>query len=131
MSWKSSKHLTTTDSTIEAEYIAMSDVAKETVWWKKFIIDLGVVPTISEPIPLLYDQNGAIAQVKEPRSHQKSKHILRRFHLIREIVVIGDVVVETVLSTSNVDDPLTKPLAQEVFECHCTTMGLMHKGDWF
>ena len=70
---------------------------------------------ISNPIPLLCDNNSAIAQAKEPRSHQKSKHILRRFHLIREIVARGDVVVERVPSTNNVADPLTKPLAQEFF----------------
>ena len=115
MSWKCSKQPTTADSTIEAEYIAVSDTAKEVVWLKKLIIDLGVVPTISDPIPLLCDNNGAIAQAKEPRSHQKSKHILRRFHLIREIVARRDVVVERVSSADNVTDPLTKPLAQEVF----------------
>ena len=130
VSWKSSKQPTTADSTTEAEYIAASDAAKEAVWLKKFIIDLGVVPTISDPIPLLCDNNGAIAQAKEPRSHQKSKHILRRFHLIREIVARGDVVVERIPSTDNLADPLTKPLAQEVFERHCTTMGLLHKGNW-
>ena len=97
---------------------------------KKFITDLGVVPMISNPIPILCDNNGAIAQAKEPRSHQNSKHILRRFHLIREIIARGDVVVERVLLIDNVADPLTKPLAQEVFERHCTTMGLMHKGNW-
>ena len=31
MSWKSSKHGVTVDSTIEAEYIAASDAAKEVV----------------------------------------------------------------------------------------------------
>ena len=86
MSWKSSKQPTTADSTTEAEYIAASDAAKEAVWLKKFITDLSTVPTISDPIPLLCDNNGAIAQAKDPRSHQKSKHIQRRFHLIREIV---------------------------------------------
>ena len=25
---------------------------------------------------------------------------------------------------------MTKPLAQEVFERHCTTMGSLHKGNW-
>ena len=130
MSWKSSKQPTTTDSTTEAEYITASDATKEAVWVKKFITDLGVVPMISNPIPLMFDNNGAIAQAKEPRSHQKSKHILRRFHLIREIVVRGDVVVERVPSTDNIADPLTKPLAEEVFERHCTTMRLLHKGNW-
>ena len=71
-----------------------------------------------------------IPQAKEPRSHQKSKHILRRFHLIKDIVARGDVVVERFPSTDNVVHPLTKPLAQEVFERHCTTMALLHKGDW-
>ena len=130
VSWKSSKQPTTAYLMIEAEYITASDAAKEAVWLKKFIIDLGIVPTISDPIPLLCDNNGAIAQAKEPRSHHKSKHILRCFHLIREVVTTGDVVVERVLSTDNIADPLTKPLAQEVFEYHCTTMGLMHKGNW-
>ena len=96
---------------------------------KKFITNLGVIPTISNPIPILCDNNGAIAQAKEPRSHQKSKHFLRRFHLIREIVARGDLVVERVPLKDNVADPLTKTLAQEVFERHCTTMGLMHKGN--
>ena len=97
---------------------------------KKFIINLSVIPKILDPIPLLCDNNGTIAQAKELWSHRKSKHILRRFHLIREIIARGDVVVERVPSTDNVADPLTKPLAQKVFEHHCTTMGLLHKGNW-
>ena len=80
MSWKSSKQATVADSTTEAEYIAASDAAKEAVWLKKFIGELGVVPSIANPIALYCDNNGAIAQAKEPRSHQRSKHILRKFH---------------------------------------------------
>ena len=79
---------------------------------------------------MLCDNNRTIAQAKEPRSHHKSKHILRCFHLIKKIISRGDEVVERVSSTDNVANPLTKPLAQEVFERHCTTMGLMHKGAW-
>ena len=84
------------DSTTEAEYIAASDAAKEAVWIKKFINELGVVPSIVGPIPLYCDNNGAIAQVKEPRSHQRSKHVLRRYHLIREIIGRQDVKIERV-----------------------------------
>ena len=68
--------------------------------------------------------------MKEPRFHQKLKPIMRRFHLIREIIVIGDVVVQRVSSTNNVADPLTKPLAQEVFERNCICISLMYKRDW-
>ena len=70
VSWKSSKQEITTGSTCEAEYIAALEVAKETVWMKKFLLELGVVPSIIDPVLVYCDNNGAIAQAKEPRSHQ-------------------------------------------------------------
>ena len=86
------------------------DAAKEAVWIKKFITELGVVPSIVDLVNLFCDNNGAIAQAKEPRSHQKSKHILKRFHLIREIVERRDVKICKVPTDDNVADPLTKAL---------------------
>ena len=91
VSWRSSKKDTMVDSTTEAEYIAASDAAKEAVWIKYFIFRLGVIPSITNPGDVYCDNNGAIAQAKEPRSHQRSKLKLRRFHLIREIIERGDV----------------------------------------
>ena len=61
MSWRSSKQVTVTDSTIEVEYIANSEAAKEAIWIKKFITGLGIVPSISDPMDLYCDNNGAIA----------------------------------------------------------------------
>ena len=46
------------DSTTESEYIAASEAAKEAVWIKKFITELGVVPIIVDLIPLYCDKNG-------------------------------------------------------------------------
>ena len=74
------------DSTTEAVYIVASEAVKEAVWMRKFIAELEVVPSIIEPITVYCDNNGAIAQAKEPRSHQRSKQVLRRYHLIREII---------------------------------------------
>ena len=112
------------DSTTEAEYIAASDAAKEGVWMKNFIQELDAVPSIAEPVVVYCDNNGAIAQAKEPRSHQRSKHIMRHYHLIREIIDRGDIRVERVASEENVADPLTKPLTQKVFERHLEKMDL-------
>jgi hypothetical protein len=91
VSWKSSKQETTTNSITEAKYIYVFEAVKEVVWIRKFIIELGVVPGIVDPVALYCDNNGAIAQAEKPRSHQRSKHILRRFHLIREIIEMKDV----------------------------------------
>ncbi|KAG7572396.1 Integrase catalytic core [Arabidopsis suecica] len=124
VSWKSCKQSTVADSTTEAEYIAASEAAKEAVWIRKFITELGVVPSISGPIDLYCDNNGAIAQAKEPRSHQKSKHIQRRYHLIREIIDRGDVKISRVPTDANVADPFTKPLPQPKHESHTAAIGI-------
>ena len=86
MSWKGSKQETVADSTTEAEYIAASEAAKEAVWIRKFLSESGVVPSASSPVDLYCDNSGAIAQAKESRSHQKNKHVLQCYHLIREII---------------------------------------------
>ena len=124
MNWKSSKQETVADSTTEAEYIAASEAAKEAVWIKKFFSELGVVPSASSPMDLYCDNSGAIAQAKEPRSHQKSKHILRRYHLIREIIDRGDVKICKVHTDLNIAHPLTKPLSQQKHEAHMSSMGI-------
>ncbi|KAK9018707.1 hypothetical protein V6N11_033754 [Hibiscus sabdariffa] len=130
VSWKSSKQDTVADSTTEAEYIAASEAAKEAVWIKKFITELGVIPSISDAVDLYCDNNGAIAQAKEPRSHQRSKHILRRFHLIREIIDRGDVEICKVNTDDNIADPLTKPLAQQKHDRHTESLGIRYVSDW-
>ena len=63
---------------------------------------------------------------KEPRSHQKSKHIERRYHVIRELVGKGDVLVQKVPSADNVADPLTKALTQLQLDYHLEKMGFRY-----
>ncbi|KAL0409757.1 UNVERIFIED_CONTAM: Retrovirus-related Pol polyprotein from transposon TNT 1-94 [Sesamum radiatum] len=76
VAWKSSKQDTTADSTTEAEYIAASEAGKEAVWMKNYIQELGVVPSSAEPVVIFCDNNRAIAQAKEPRSHHRSNIFL-------------------------------------------------------
>ncbi|KAL0463005.1 UNVERIFIED_CONTAM: Retrovirus-related Pol polyprotein from transposon TNT 1-94 [Sesamum latifolium] len=86
VAWKSSKQDTTADSTTKTEYIGASEAAKEAVWMKNYIQELCVVPSIAEPVVIFCDNNWAIAQAEEPRSHHRSKHIVRRYHLVKEMV---------------------------------------------
>ena len=45
-----------------------------------------------KPVDLYYDNTGAIANIKEPRHHKRTKNIERRYHLIRSTVERGDVI---------------------------------------
>ena len=128
--WKSSKQSTVADSVCEAEYIAASDAAKEVVWLRKFLGELGVASFLDGPVPLYCDSTGTIAQAKEPRSHHRTKHILRRFHLVREIVERGDIELRKVDGKENLADPLTKPLRIKEFDNHKRKMGIRYSADW-
>jgi hypothetical protein len=110
--WKSSKQDTIADSMTEAEYIAASEAAKEAVWIRNFVSELGVVPSASSPMDLYCDNSGATVQAKEPRAHKRAKHVLWRYHLIREIIGHGGVKVYMVHRDHNIADLLTKPLPQ-------------------
>ena len=85
---------------------------------------LGVVPLAVQPLILFCDNSGAMAQSKEPRNHRKGKHIERKYHLIREIVQRGDIMVEKIPFMDNLADPFTKTLTGRVFDGHRDSIGV-------
>ncbi|KAL0409636.1 UNVERIFIED_CONTAM: Retrovirus-related Pol polyprotein from transposon TNT 1-94 [Sesamum radiatum] len=127
VAWKSSKHDTTVDSPTEAEYIAASEAAKEVVWMKNYIQEFCVVPSIAKPVVIFCDNNGAIAQAKEPRSHHHSKNIFRRYHLLWEMVSRGDCRMDRVSSAENTADAFTKPMSQVAHTQHLDKIEQNHK----
>ncbi|GJV72113.1 retrotransposon protein, putative, ty1-copia subclass [Tanacetum coccineum] len=77
------------DSTCESKYIAACEASKEAIWMNNFIGDLGVVPTVQDPIQIFCDTESAVALTKEPKDHGKSKHIERKYHFVRSKVEEG------------------------------------------
>ncbi|XP_059645285.1 secreted RxLR effector protein 161-like [Cornus florida] len=75
VSWKSVKLGCTADSTMEADYIAASEVAKEAIWLRNFLIELEVVEHIDRPMMLHCNNSAAIAQTKDPKFHKGIRHI--------------------------------------------------------
>ena len=122
--WRSIKQSSIADSTMEAEYIAASKVAKEAVWLKNFLSDLEVVPNMDEPITLYCDNSGTVENSKEPRSHKRGKHIERKYHLIREIVNIRDMTMAKIPTLDNLADLFTKTLSKKQFFKYVEEMGL-------
>ena len=67
-------------------------------------------------------------QAKEPRAHQRSNHIIRRYHLIREIIGRHDVIIEKVPTDKNITDSFTKALPHTKFDSHVLTYDMRYKG---
>ena len=88
------------------KYIAASNAVKMTVWLRKFIDELGVVLSINGPVLLYCNSTGAIAQAKKLKFHQRTKHILHRYHLIREIMERGDIELQKIDEKKKSNRPL-------------------------
>ena len=79
---------------------------------------------MDKSLTLYCDNNGAVANSKEPRSHKKGRHIERKYHLIREILQRGDVTVMKNAYVENLANPFTKTLMGKVLEGHLEGLGL-------
>ncbi|KAK1669938.1 hypothetical protein QYE76_058097 [Lolium multiflorum] len=123
VSWASSKR-TVAKSSTESEYIAASEASSEAVWMKRFIVELGVVPSALDPLVIYCDNMGAIANAQEPRSHKR--HIKLRYHSIREYIEDGEVKICKVHTDLNVADPLTKALPRAKHDQHQNAMGVRY-----
>lgn len=85
LSWFSRSQNCVTLSTTEAEYVAFSDVLKETlllrrVW--RFILPQEGMPCIS----VFEDSQGALPLAPNPMTNANSKHIDARHRFIRELI---------------------------------------------
>ncbi|GAA0161004.1 hypothetical protein LIER_39147 [Lithospermum erythrorhizon] len=90
------------DSTTKAKYIATSEAIEEACWINKF----------------------------EPCVYHKSKHILKKYHLIREKFDRGDIKVCKVAREAHVADLFTKPLPQQKHDEHASKIGLRQMSQW-
>ncbi|KAI5348361.1 hypothetical protein L3X38_001248 [Prunus dulcis] len=82
--------------------------------WLRFILeDFGEEQV--EGTPILCDNTSAIAMAKNPVFHQKSRHISRKFHFIREAIQAKEIELIYCKSEDQIADILTKALSKDRF----------------
>nr|GEX52752.1 retrotransposon protein, putative, Ty1-copia subclass [Tanacetum cinerariifolium] len=109
--WKSSKQSTTAQHATKAKCIAASEAAKEAVWIRKFIDELGVVPLNDYPIKMNCDNSAAINMAKELGIQKGTRHFKRKYHYVRECIEIGEIDIVKVHTDDNLANLFTKGLA--------------------
>ena len=120
--WQAQKQKSVALSTVEAEYMAACQAAKDAVWLRAFLMELGL--TATAPTTIHCDSQGAMALAKNPEHHQKSKHIDLRYHFVREQVAGGAINLVYTSTSDMAADQLTKPLSREMHNRCIRSMGL-------
>nr|GEY22859.1 hypothetical protein [Tanacetum cinerariifolium] len=109
---------------LEAEYIAASEAAKEAVWIRKFIDELGVVSSNDYPIKMNCDNSAAIIMAKESGIPKGAKHFKRKYHYVCVCIETGEIDIVKVHTDDNLADPFKKALAGPKLTRHARSMGL-------
>lgn len=109
VSWQSRKQKTVALSSTEAEYMALSEAAKEAIYLRNLLYEL----TGNENCIALYNDNQSAQKLSaNPVFHSRSKHIDVKHHFIREVVSSGNVRVFYMSTSSMPADLLTKGLCK-------------------
>jgi hypothetical protein len=111
VSWRSCKQLVPTDSTTEEEYVVATEATKEIVWLRKILEYLQEKQVNSTP--LLVDNTSAIKLAKNPRFHDRTKHINTKYHLIRYHVEAKTIHLRHCSKNEKIADIFTKVLGRE------------------
>ncbi|GJV51869.1 reverse transcriptase domain-containing protein, partial [Tanacetum coccineum] len=91
---------------------------------RKFIDELGVVPSNDYPIKMNCDNSAAIIIAKEPGIQKGARHFQRKYHYVRECIKTGEIDIVKVHTDENLADPFTKALASPKLTRHARSMGL-------
>jgi hypothetical protein len=122
--WKSKLQSIVAQSSTESEYIAINTAAKELEFIRNILWELKVNIKTQERFPLYTDNNGALLLASNPVFHERTKHILVRFHYIRELINKGLLDLIHMPSKDQKADGLTKPLDTSLFLSFVKHLGL-------
>jgi hypothetical protein len=122
ISWSSKIQSTPALSSTEAEYIAVSRATQEAIWLRQLLEELGHKQTV--PTELQCDNQGALALIRNPGNHPRTKHIAIRYHYIREAVVSGQLQVRYCPTNEMAADIMTKSLGRVKHEQFMLRLGM-------
>ena len=122
VSWKLKKQTLVALSSVESEYMAMCQVAKEAVWLSGLLEDLGI--ELGSLLIIYGDNQGALALAQNPDTHLRSKHIDIQYHFTWDLVCAGWIAVKYIPTKLMITDALMKPLPQPQFSILVEVMGV-------
>ena len=122
ISWTARKQKTVATSSCKAEYTAAFEAAKESIWLRNLLINIGFPQ--KSPTTILCDNNAAINLSEDLSLHQRVKHINIKYHFLRERINMGEITLKYINTNDNLADIFTKAIEHQCFSRLCNLLGL-------
>lgn len=120
ISWHTTKQKCVALSSMEAEYIAISEAARELLWLYDIFSECSKVLNFDICKPVLYsDSQSAIYFSRNSIENVRSKHIDIRFHFVKNLLTMNKFDLFSVPGDNNVADLLTKPVTGDKLTQYC------------
>lgn len=121
ITWDARKQRTVALSSMEAEYMALAEAAKESIYLQGLLGELKVSPS---GIIVSNDNLSALKLAENSTFHGRSKHIDMRYHFIRDALKMKQLTVQHVSTDRMPADVLTKGLSKSRHISCVKMMGL-------
>ena len=96
ISWKTMKQKRTAGSSTEAEYIALYEAVKETIWLKNILSEIILFEV---PPVIIYEDNSSTIRASENLvEHSKLKHMEIDIHAIRDYISSNHIIMQKIVS---------------------------------
>ncbi|CAM9982866.1 unnamed protein product, partial [Heterosigma akashiwo] len=114
--WSSKLQGAVTTSTVEAEYLALWSTVKDIMWLRHLLVDLGCPQ--QEPTPVVEDNSARIEWANDLVVSKKNRHFHVSYHLAKEQVSLGTIIIFFIKTHDQVADILTKTINSGNFSRH-------------
>ena len=128
VAWSSQRQKIVTLSTTESEYVAAAAAARENIWLRNLLGNLGAQCDTATALHI--DNQSAIRLAKNPEFHKRTKHIDVRYHYIREKVASREIEVKYIRTDCQKADIFTKAVPKERFCSLRDMLGLQNFGEY-
>ena len=99
---------TTALSSFEAEYVGLCEASRDVVFLRRLLNDIGFFQ--DGPTVMYEDNQSCIASVIGELNHKTTKHINPKFHYVKDVVKLEEVILVYCDTHDMIADLLTKPL---------------------
>lgn len=117
ISWKAFLHTTVALSTIETDYMVITEAFSEAIWSSDLVGEIvGEICGHLQITTIFCHSQSVIFLAKDQMFHERPKHIDIHYHFVCEVITRGDIIFSKINMQDNLVDKMTKALPPSKFK---------------